>query len=95
MYILDAKTRIRTIDCTMVVSFKKRRSGRLLNIEVDSSDVCDASRKANAYVQKNCPNKGYREYGISCATVVERTVTIYGRVPETGQHGVYVEWRKL
>jgi len=49
----------------MVVSFKKRRSGRLLNIEVDSSDICDASRKANAYVHKHYPNKGYREYGIS------------------------------
>lgn len=72
MYALDDKTRIRTIDCIMVVSFKKRRSGRLLNIEVDSSDVCDASRKANAYVQKNYPNKGYREYGISRKTVVER-----------------------
>jgi hypothetical protein len=92
---LDDKTRIRTIDCTMVVSFKKRHSGRLLNIEVDSGDVCDASRKANAYVQKNYPNKGWWEYGVSRATVVERAVTIYGRVPETGRHGVYVEWRKL
>jgi len=93
MFMLDSKTRIRTIDCIMVVSFKKRRSGRLLNIEVDTSDVCDASRKANAYVQKNYSNEGYREYGISHKTVVERAVTIYGRVPETGQHGVYVEWR--
>jgi len=100
MMLLDSKTRIRTIDCIMVVSFKKRRSGRLLNIEVDSGDVCDASRKANAYVQKHYSNKGYREYGISHKTVIEREYKVIERLPVEqqkfpGQYGSRIEWRSV
>lgn len=96
---LDDKTRIRTIDCIMVVSFKKRRSGRLLNIEVPSSDVCHASRLAAEYMQKYYPNKGYREYGISHATVVEHAVTVMERLSDAqakfpGQYGSRIEWRQ-
>lgn len=100
MMMLDSKTRIRTIDCIMIVSFKKRRSGRLLNIEVDSLDICEASRKANAYVQKHYPNKGYREYGISHKTAIEREYTVTERLPVDqqkfpGQYGSRIEWRQV
>ena len=100
MYMLDSKTRIRTIDCIMVVSFKKRRSGRLLNIEVDSSDVCDASRKANAYVHKHFPNRGYNEYGIARKTVIEYAHKVSEKLPVEqqkfpGQYGSRIEWRRV
>ena len=47
------------------VSFKKPRGKRLLWIATEAQDEAAASRQAQAYVEKNYPDEGFREYGIS------------------------------
>jgi len=45
------------------VSFKKRRSGKLLWISVKTNSAIEASRLAAALVAERYPGKGYIEYG--------------------------------
>lgn len=75
------ETRVRRIIDQYVVSFKRRRSGRLLNIVVDATSIIEASREAQTYVREHVVHrtKGYNEYGISPSTVVEMAVVSWGR----------------
>lgn len=82
------ETRIRRIIDQYVVSFKRRHSGRLLNIVVDATSIIEASRKAQAYVREHVVHrtKGYNEYGISPSTIVECAVVSWS------SHGREVRW---
>ena len=74
-----------------VVSFKKRRSGRLLNVAVPGAkDPCAAARAAAARLQElgeNVGPKGWREYGVSTLRQYQVGVTIH----KVGK--VFEEWR--
>lgn len=49
----------------IVVSYKKRNSGKLLNIFTATLDPIEASRQAGKYIQQHYPGSQYKEYGIS------------------------------
>ncbi len=73
-----------------VVSFKRRHSGRLINVRVDAKDVPEASRKAAMIMFEARMDLGprpWREYGVSKATVVLNKHVYYSA------DGVFEEWR--
>lgn len=78
---MELETRVRRIIDQYVVSFKRRHSGRLLNILVDATSIIEASQRAQAYVREHVVHrtKGYNEYGISPSTTVEMAVVSWGR----------------
>lgn len=83
-------SKIVRVSDAFVVSFKRRRSGRLCNIPVwAAKDPCDAGRKARdrmVELRLEVGPKGWREYGISRMTaVLYRTVTY-------GTDGAWEEW---
>lgn len=71
------RTRVTPLKDVYDVSFKRRGSGRLLNVRVQAPSICLASALAAAVVRSRYPNKGWHEYGISQATVVEGLFVTY------------------
>lgn len=69
-----------------VVSFKRRRSGVLLNITVRADGLVQACREAAHRVAERYPNKGYREYGVSQATEMHEGRCFWG------QGGLFRAW---
>lgn len=88
------ETRTRKIPDLFDVSFKRRKSGRLLNIRVRASDVMDASMKAKKQLEESAliariRHHDYLEYGISQAYVVEGEHVFYGA------GGIRREWCEI
>lgn len=43
-------------------AYKKRKSGRLLWVQVSDKESKSADKRMDAFVQEQYPNKGYRRY---------------------------------
>lgn len=68
------------------VSFKRRRSGKLLNITVRADSLVKACLAAALTVAQRYPGKSYQEYGVSQATEMQE-----GRL-SWGPGGLYLSW---
>lgn len=83
------------IENTWTVSFKRRRSGRLLNITVRADSLVKACLAAALEVAKRYPSGGYREYGVSQTQEMQETWGWYGppgrRTREWMRWGLIVE----
>jgi hypothetical protein len=84
------KTRIHKVKDVFIVSFKKPRSGRLLNIEAcTTAGLFHACKIARRMVEEQRPGEGWREYGAAQATRVEGLHVYYGA------NGRTEEWHPL
>lgn len=92
MALLSPDTRIDTIPNRFVVSFKRPRSGRLLNIAVLATGEVEAGRHAKVILAARGEpfegSRGWHEYGVSRATRVLTRHVVWG------SKGVFEEWRE-